>query len=132
MTGDPPPPGVILDPDVSEEELGSAIDNSIPSQSYQALHVVGLGGSAGSIAALQRFFEAMPSTSGMAFVVVLHLSPEHDSLLGEILQRSTSMPVAQARDGEPVLADHVYVIPPAKHLTMTNSHLRLTELPRDP
>jgi two-component system CheB/CheR fusion protein len=133
MNGDlPPDQGVILDPDVSEEELGSEIDNAIPTRSYDALRVVGLGGSAGSIVALQRFFEVMPSNSGMAFVVVLHLSPEHESMLSEILQRSTKMTVTQAEDGETVLADHVYVIPPAKHISLTNSHLRLTELAREP
>jgi two-component system, chemotaxis family, CheB/CheR fusion protein len=133
MSADPPPgPGVILDPDVSEEELGSEIDNPIPTHSYQSVRVIGLGGSAGSIAALQRFFEAMPSSSGMAFVVVLHLSPEHDSVLSEILQRSTRMPVTQAQNGEPVLPDRVYVIPPAKHISLANGHLRLTELPREP
>jgi two-component system, chemotaxis family, CheB/CheR fusion protein len=133
MSGDSPPePGVILDPDVSEEELGSQIDDPIPTQSYEAVRVVGLGGSAGSMVALQRFFEAMPSSSGMAFVVVLHLSPDHDSVLSEILQRSTRMPVTQAQDGQRVLPDHVYVIPPAKHISLADGHLRLTDLPRDP
>ena len=132
MTEPTDAPGQILDPDVSEEELGSALDNAIPTSGYQQTRVVGLGGSAGSIQALQSFFEAMPEASGMAFVVVLHLSPEHQSLLSEILQRSTKMPVRQANDGEQVVVNHVYVIPPAKHLTMTNSHLRLTELPRQP
>jgi two-component system CheB/CheR fusion protein len=133
MTGDPPPPpAVVLDPDVSEQELASRIDDPIPTATNQKLRVIGLGGSAGSIVPLQRFFEAMSSTSGMAFVVVLHLSPEHDSLLSEILQRSTKMVVAQAQDGEVVLADHVYVIPPAKHISLTDGQLRLTDLPREP
>jgi two-component system, chemotaxis family, CheB/CheR fusion protein len=125
-------PGQFLDPDVSEEELTMELDNVIPTYGYQKAYVVGLGGSAGSIQALQNFFQAMPETTGMAFVVVLHLSPEHQSILSEILQRSTTMPVKQASDGDAVLPNCVYVIPPAKHLTMTNSHLRLTELPREP
>ena len=60
------------------------------------LPVVGLGGSAGSIAALQEFFAAMPVDSGMAFVVILHLSPLHESTLAELFQRSTAMPVVAA------------------------------------
>jgi two-component system CheB/CheR fusion protein len=132
MTEQPIAPGQTLDPDVSEEELGLEIDDAIPKRGYEQLRVVGLGGSAGSIQALQRFFQAMPEASGMAFVVVLHLSPEHQSLLSEILQRSTQMPVKQVSDGELVRANCVYVIPPGKHLTMTNSHLRLTELGRQP
>jgi two-component system CheB/CheR fusion protein len=77
--------------------------------------VVGLGGSAGSLAALQTFFEKMPANSGMAFVVILHLSPEHESLMAEILQRSSSMPVIEIRLEEKVEANRVYVIPPGKH-----------------
>ena len=61
------------------------------------LPVVGLGGSAGGIAALQEFLAAMPVNSGMAFVVVLHLSPTHASRLTEMFQRSTAMPVVPLR-----------------------------------
>jgi two-component system CheB/CheR fusion protein len=129
---EPPAPGRPLDPDASEEELGGELDPARATPGLQQTRVVGLGGSAGSIQALQRFFRTMPEASGMAFVVVLHLSPEHQSLLTEILQRSTAMPVRQANDGDPVQANCVYVIPPGKHLTLTNSHLRLTELPREP
>src|SRR3954466_9720431 len=107
---------IVLAPDVSEEELGTQLDNVVPSAGYQMTRVVGLGGSAGSIQAMQRFFQAMPAHSDMAFVVVLHLSPEHDSALSQILQKATSMPVTQASGGEEVLPNHVYVIPPAKHL----------------
>jgi len=103
----------------------------VPSAEGGALRVVGIGGSAGGIPAMQRFFNAMPNDSDMAFVVVLHLSPEHESALSEVLQTSTSMPVTQACDGELVRANHVYVIPPARHLSMLNGHLRLTELARE-
>src|SRR6478609_1227450 len=103
----------------------------VPSAEGGALRVVGIGGSAGGIPAMQRFFNAMPNDSDMAFVVVLHLSPEHESALSEVLQTSTSMPVTQACDGELVRANHVYVIPPGRHLSMLNGHLRLTELPRE-
>src|SRR4051794_16225462 len=57
--------------------------------------VVGLGASAGGLAALSRLFEAMPPTTGMAFVVILHLSPKHASSAAEILQKSTRMRVSQ-------------------------------------
>jgi two-component system CheB/CheR fusion protein len=121
-----------LDPDVTEEELGEQIDNIIPSRGYRAPRVVGLGGSAGSIKALQTVLGQMPCDSGMAFVVVVHLSPQHDSVLSEVLQRTTQMKVVPANDGERVLANHVYVIPPGKHLTMIDSSLRLTPLQREP
>jgi two-component system CheB/CheR fusion protein len=122
----------ILDPDVTEEGLGAGLDNVVPTRGYHYTRVVGIGGSAGSIQALQRFFQRLPTDSGMAFVVVLHLSPEHDSVLSEVLQRSTAMKVTEASNGEQVQPNHVYVIPPAKHLSMTDGHLRLSELPREP
>lgn len=124
-------PDGTLDPDASEEELADEIDNAVPTRGYGLTRVVGIGGSAGGIAPMQRFFAAMPVDSGMAFVVVLHLSPEHDSALSQVLQASTTIPVTPANNGERVLPNHVYVIPPGKHLSLTDGHLRLTELPRE-
>ncbi len=92
------------------------------------LPIVGLGGSAGGIAALQEFFLAMPVDSGMAFVVILQLSPYHESMLAEMFQRSTTMPVVAATDGVIVEPNSVYVIPPGKFLAATNGHLRLTDV----
>ncbi|HEX2673280.1 MAG TPA: chemotaxis protein CheB [Polyangiaceae bacterium] len=108
-----------------------ADDDLPPTAEGGTVRVVGIGGSAGSIPAMQRFFSAMPTDSGMAFVVVLHLSPEHESALSQVLQTSTSMPVTQACDGEPVSANHVYVIPPGRNLSLLNGRLRLTDLPRE-
>jgi hypothetical protein len=76
-----------------------------------AIAVVGIGASAGGIEAFHRFFENAPSDSGMAFIVVLHLAPGRKSLLPEIIARWTAMPVAEARDGDAIEPDHVYVIP---------------------
>ena len=70
----------------------------MPTRGYAMLPMVGLGGSAGSIAALQAFFAATPAETGMAFVVVMHLSPDHESMLAPILQRATPMPVHQVND----------------------------------
>ena len=91
------------------------------------LPIVGLGGSAGAIAALREFFAAMPTDSGMAFVVILHLSPQHESTLAEMFQRSTAMPVVAATDGVTVQPNCVYVIPPGKFLAAANGQLRLTD-----
>ncbi|RPI22913.1 MAG: PAS domain S-box protein [Acidobacteria bacterium] len=89
--------------------------------------VVGIGGSAGALKALVAFFEAVPRETGMAFVVVVHLSPEHESLLPELLQRSASMPVTQVTRRTRLEPNHVYVIPPAKNLQLTDSHLAISE-----
>ncbi len=112
-------------PDVWEED---GLDNVIPARGYDMLPVVALGGSAGSIAALREFFESTPGETGLAYVVVLHLAPGHESTLPALLQRHTSMPVRAAGDGEKIEANSVYVIPPGKHLTATDGHLRLTDL----
>ena len=89
--------------------------------------VVGLGGSAGAIPALQQFFRTMPIDSGMAFVVVMHLAPEHESTLPDLLQRCTTMPVVQAVQQQLIAPNSVYVIPPGKTLGTLDGHLTLTD-----
>ncbi|NTU80762.1 MAG: PAS domain S-box protein [Chloroflexales bacterium] len=95
------------------------------------LLVVGLGASAGGLAALQTFFLHMPPDSGMAFVVILHLSPEYDSQLAEVLQGVTPMPVLQVTEAVPLDRDRVYVIPPARHLTLVGGMIQVTD-PTEP
>lgn len=89
--------------------------------------IVGMGASAGGLEALLRFLENMPAGNGMAFVIILHLSPKHESNAAEILQRSTSMPVVQVEGRTAIEADHVYVIPPSHDLAMNDGHLQLAE-----
>ena len=85
--------------------------------------VVGIGASAGGINALQRFFENTQPGSGIAYVVILHLSPTHDSRLAEVLQSVTEMPVKQVTEREFVEPNRVYVVPPNQHLTMIDGHV---------
>jgi two-component system CheB/CheR fusion protein len=92
--------------------------------------VVGVGASAGGLAALARFLEAMPSEPGMAIVIVMHLSPRHDSIVDRILQRSTRMPVTQVLEALPLQKNHVYVISPRKALSMNDGYLRLLDMER--
>jgi len=88
--------------------------------------VVGIGASAGGIEALRRLFPHVASDSGMAFIIVQHLDPEHDSVLSEIIARSCSLPVAEIEHDTPVEPDHVYVLPPNASLTIRNRRLLLT------
>ncbi|MGH9941170.1 MAG: chemotaxis protein CheB, partial [Pyrinomonadaceae bacterium] len=74
--------------------------------------IVGLGASAGGIKAFKEFFARVPTDSGMAYVVILHLSPEHDSKLAEILQTTARIPVTQVQKEVRIEPNHVYVIPP--------------------
>jgi two-component system CheB/CheR fusion protein len=89
--------------------------------------VVGIGASAGGVQVLQELFGEMPNDTGLAFVVIMHLAPEYESNLAEILQQRTKMPVVQVTERVQVTPNQVYVIPPNKHLTMSDSMLVLSE-----
>jgi two-component system CheB/CheR fusion protein len=90
--------------------------------------VVGLGGSAGAINSFLEFFHQVPEASGMAYVVILHLSPEHESRLAEVLQSAAKIPVTQLRETVRVEPDRIYVIPPNKSLAMVDGHLELSAI----
>ncbi|HUH58589.1 MAG TPA: CheR family methyltransferase [Candidimonas sp.] len=87
--------------------------------------VVGLGASAGGIQALVRFFEHMPTDCGMAFVVVVHLSPKFKSHVDEILRRVTKIPAMQVRATTHIEKNHIYIIPPAMDLQMRDGCLQV-------
>src|SRR6185503_5110672 len=90
--------------------------------------IVGIGASAGGIQALKDFFANVPKDSGIAYVVILHMSPEHESRLAEVLQTTSQIPVTQVKQRVKVVPDHVYVIPPNQNLAMTDGHLKLTDM----
>jgi two-component system, chemotaxis family, CheB/CheR fusion protein len=92
-------------------------------------HIAGIGASAGGLDAFERFFINMPADSGIGFVLLSHLDPDHASMMPEILKKSTKMTVVQAEDGMQVKPDHVYVIPPNKHMAIFNGILQLSSPP---
>jgi two-component system, chemotaxis family, CheB/CheR fusion protein len=92
------------------EEKGSKTDSH--GRHRGPLYIVGMGGSAGALEAFEEFFENLPEHTGLAFVIVTHLDPNHKGIMPELLQRITPLKVLQARDGMPVHADTVSVIPP--------------------
>jgi two-component system CheB/CheR fusion protein len=98
---------------------------TVPTLPETPTRVVGLGASAGGLEALSQYLAAMPLHSGLAHVVVQHLSPQHTTMLPELLQRATAMPVQEATDGMPVLPDVVYVIPPDCELQLVHGRLHL-------
>ncbi|MFB6278713.1 MAG: chemotaxis protein CheB, partial [Salinibacter sp.] len=104
----------------------SAVVHSRSENGERAFPVVGIGASAGGVEALRRFFQHLPDEVGMAFVVVLHLSPDHESSLAEILQHDTDMPVQPATDDRALEPDHVYVIPPQHEMWVEETQLRLS------
>lgn len=88
---------------------------------------VGIGASAGGLEAIESFFTHMPEDSGMAFIVIQHLSPDYKSLMVELLSKKTRMPVYRAQEGMQVAANSVYLIQPKKNLTIFHGKLLLND-----
>ncbi len=92
--------------------------------------IVCIGASAGGLDALERFFSACPVDLGVAFVVVQHLSPDHKSMMSNLLARHTRMPVTMVEDDMAIVPNHVYLIPPGALMHISPGHLHLT--PKNP
>ncbi len=87
--------------------------------------IVGVGASAGGFEAFSELLKHLPSTTGMAFVLVQHLDPTHESILPELLSRSTTMSVEQVKDGMAIEPNHIYVVPPNMTMTIASRMLKL-------
>ncbi|SHJ53085.1 two-component system, chemotaxis family, CheB/CheR fusion protein [Palleronia salina] len=98
-----------------------------PRYDQHNLPVVGIGASAGGLEALREMFSAFREPADMAFVVVQHLDPTHESLMAQLIERYTDMAVSQAAGGEVLEANHIYVIPPGHGLAIEQGVLKLTE-----
>ncbi|BAY75589.1 signal transduction histidine hinase [Nostoc linckia NIES-25] len=92
----------------------------------QSFPIVGMGASAGGLEAFRQLLSNLPNDTGMAFVLIQHLSPDHKSMLSEILSQATQMPVNEVEDGMVVEPNHVYVIPPNKNMAISKGVLKLT------
>ncbi len=88
--------------------------------------VAGIGASAGGIQALRTFFGNVPEDSGIAYVVILHLSPDHDSQLAKVLGAVAKIPVTQVTEKTTVQPNHIYVVPPNQHLEMKDSEIMVS------
>jgi two-component system CheB/CheR fusion protein len=102
--------------------------NEIPSDTLK-FPVVGIGSSAGGLEALTELLTFLPSKSGMSFVIIQHLDPTHESLTAVILDKVTTMPVQEAKEGDRLKPNHVYIIPPNFSMQLIKGALRLQ--PRD-
>ncbi|WP_051017791.1 chemotaxis protein CheB [Pontibacter sp. BAB1700] len=94
-------------------------------------YLVGIGASAGGLEAIHKLFDHFPGNSSFSFVIIQHLSPDHKSLMAELLSKHTSMQVQEAEDHAFTRPNCVYVLPSGKQLSLQNGRLRLTEKPRN-
>jgi len=100
--------------------------------SSKPTHVVGIGASAGGLEPLETFFDNLEPDTGMAFIVVQHLSPDFKSLMNELLSRHTQMKIQRVEEGMTLEANSVYLIPPRKIMTIEEGQFRLAEVGKAP
>jgi two-component system CheB/CheR fusion protein len=117
----------------NRQSLSPALSAVVPANKIQNGHfpVVGVGASAGGLAAFEAFFSSMPVDPGMAFVLVQHLAPNYASILSDLIRRYTRLQVFEAEDGMTVQPNCTYVIPPNRDMELLNGALRLQE-PSEP
>ena len=109
------------------EELRDQVVSSIPERvTHVAFPIVGVGASAGGLDAFVQLLTELPPDTGMAFVLIQHLDPTHPSILAETLVKATKMIVAEAKDGDRVQPNHVYVIPPNAELALRGEAIVLS------
>ena len=113
-------------PRESLEPIVGSDDPAPPARPTEG-RIVGIGASAGGLEALEQLFDALPPDTGMAFVVVQHLSPDFRSLMDELIARHSEMPVVIVEDNMPVCANHIYLMPPRKQMIIRDRHLVLTD-----
>ncbi len=113
-------------PDMVDE---TPAETDAPVQPRAEFPIVGIGASAGGLAAFEAFFAGMPADSdpGMAFVLVQHLAPDHKSILTDLIRRYTRMKVFEVEDGMAVRPNCAYIIPPNRDMAFLNGSLQLME-----
>ncbi|MBK6635643.1 MAG: chemotaxis protein CheB [Chitinophagaceae bacterium] len=110
------------------KKTNPAIDKTLTKSTNQ-FPVVGIGASAGGLDAFKKLLKAIPENSGMAYVLVQHLDPRHESMLPELLQKVTNIPVMEIADDVKVQPDHIYIIPSNKMMIANDGKLELTPRP---
>lgn len=129
MNSQPSPSHLEPEPATSPPENGEQPAAQVKPAGVEGIRfpIVGVGASAGGLEALEAFFENLPARTGMAFVVVQHLSPDFKSMMDELLARHTSIPIHRVSDGMEVEPDAIYLIPPKKEMAITGGRLHLTD-----
>ena len=114
---------------VAKSDLIGSANSTRSTALHASFPIVGIGASAGGLAAFEAFFSGMPKEGylDMAFVLVQHLAPDHKSILGDLIQRCTRMQVFEVDDGMVVQPNCVYIIPPNRDMAFLNGSLQLLE-----
>src|SRR5438132_6327079 len=120
------PQPAAVKPSHSKKESAKAVSQPSPRPQNRPTSIVGIGASAGGLEAFEQLLAALPGNTGMAFVLVQHLAPKHESILSELLGRATKMPVVEVKEGTRVQPDHVYVIPPNADMSVSRGILHLS------
>jgi len=110
-----------------EEQAAAPAEAPAEGERETGFPVVGIGASAGGLEAFEKFFANMPPDTGMAFVLVQHLSAPHKSILAALVSRYTRMEVSEVEDGVEVQPNHAYIIPPGKDMALLHGKLHLME-----
>ena len=106
--------------DARAKPTESQIESSIP------FPIVGIGASAGGLEACKKFIGALPAKTGMAFILIQHLDPSHESMMVDLLAGNTPLTVVLAANSMPIEREHLYVIPPGTYLSVADGTLRLS------
>lgn len=91
--------------------------------------IVAIGASAGGLQSLSKFFDDVPENTDCSFILIQHLSPDYESYTDQLLGRKTSIPISRVKDGEEIKKSHIYVIPPAKNLVISEGTMQLVDKP---
>ena len=123
MPKNPPPKAKATPP----QSIRRPLPSRGPARSPGDFPVVGIGASAGGLEASKLLVEALPAGNGMAFILIQHLDPTHESMMVDLLSGHTSMTVRQATDGMAIEREHLYIIPPGTYLSVVNGALHLSQ-----
>jgi two-component system CheB/CheR fusion protein len=117
-----------LTPGTSTDRLVKRPADAFTEKTAKRLPIVGLGASAGGLEALKSFFAEVSDYSGMAYIVIVHMSPKQPSMLPDLLQKVARIPVSVAGDNQPIEPNHAYVVPPDKEITLFKGKIQLLDI----
>ncbi|MHB9140482.1 MAG: chemotaxis protein CheB [Paludibacter sp.] len=126
------PAGVKEGMNEKTDDIRSQNESSkVNTKSKKPFTVVAIGASAGGLEAITQFLENLSPTTGMAFIYVQHLSPDHKSMLTPLLSKATKMPVQDIDNMEKMEPNNVYIIPYNKVIEVTDGHIKLIPRPKE-